>query len=96
MVVPWLSPREAVFLANLERSIRKEDFRAIADACEQLPSNDLALENPKIRSFLGQAYSALGGNYREKARESFKHAADLGFYDVFMMRRWFHMEFTSG
>jgi hypothetical protein len=66
MVVPWLSPREAVFLANLERSIRKEDFRAIADACEQLPSNDLALENPKIRSFLGQAYSALGGNYREK------------------------------
>jgi hypothetical protein len=47
-------------------------------------------------TLLGQAYSALGGNYREKARESFKHAAGLGFYDVFMMRRWFHMEFTSG
>ncbi len=91
-----ISPREAGILAGLERSIRKEDFRAITDACEQLPSNDLALENPKIRSLLGQAYSALGGNYREKARESFKHAAGLGFYDVFMMRRWFHMEFTSG
>ncbi|MBR0761564.1 RNA-binding domain-containing protein [Bradyrhizobium japonicum] len=91
-----ISPREATILANLERSIRKEDFRAIADECEQLPSNDLALENPKIRSLLGQAYSALGGNFREKARESFKHAVGLGFYDVFMMRRWFHMEFTSG
>jgi hypothetical protein len=91
-----LSPREASILVNLERSIRKEDFRAISDLCEKLPSGDLALENPKIRSLLGQAYSALGGNYREKARESFKHAEGLGFYDVFMMRRWFHMEFTSG
>ena len=90
------SPREAGILVNLERSIRKEDFRAITDLCEKLASNDLALENPKIRSLLGQAYSALGGNYREKARESFKHAEGLGFYDVFMMRRWFHMEFTSG
>ena len=90
------SPREAAILVNLERSIRREDFRAITDLCESLPSNDLALENPKIRSLLGQAYSALGGNYREKARESFKHAEGLGFYDVFMMRRWFHMEFTSG
>jgi hypothetical protein len=91
-----ISSREAAILSSLERNIRKEDFRAIVDACEQLPSNDLALENPKIRSLLGQAYSALGPNYREKARESFKCAEGLGFYDAFMMRKWFHMEFTSG
>jgi hypothetical protein len=91
-----ISPREAGILASLERSIRKEDFRAITDLCEQLPNNDLALENPRIRCLLGQGYSMLGGNYREKARESFKHAEGLGFYDAFMMRRWFYMEFTSG
>ncbi len=91
-----VSPREAMIIANLERNIRRENYRAVTDSCEQLPSNDLALENPKIRSLLGQAYSGLGANYREKARELFKHAEGLGFYDVFMMRRWFHMEFTSG
>jgi hypothetical protein len=91
-----VGPREAGLIVNMERLIRSRDFGAVVTMREQLRSDDLALENPTIRSLLGQAYSELGGHSWEKARECFKHAEGLGYRDVFMMRRWFHLEFTSG
>jgi hypothetical protein len=91
-----VGPREAGLIVNMERLIRSRSFSAVAAMGEQLKSDDLALENPKIRSLLGQAYSELGGHSWAKARECFKHAEGLGHRDVFMMRRWFHLEFTSG
>jgi len=91
-----VGPREAGLIVNMERLIRSTEFGAVVAMGEQLRSDDLALENPKIRSLLGQAYAELGGHSWEKARECFKHAEGLGYRDLFMMRRWFHLEFMSG
>ena len=60
-----------------------------------LSPDDLARENPKIRALVGRALSQLDARHREKARENFKHAEGLGFHDIFMMRSWYHLEFTS-
>lgn len=91
-----VGPREAGLIVNMERLTRSREFGAVVAMGEQLRSDDLALENPKIRSLLGRAYAELGGHSWEKARECFKHAEGLGYRDVFMMRSWFHLEFMSG
>jgi hypothetical protein len=91
-----ISPKESELIATLERLIRQQDYYEMVKLWEAVPSDDLAHENPKIRSLLGQAYGGLGSHHREKARECFKHAEGMGYFDVFMMRRWYHLEFTSG
>jgi hypothetical protein len=80
----------------MQRLIRQKDFSDVVRIAEQMPAHDVALDNPKLRSLLGQAYKELGSDFREKARECFKHAEALGYLDIFMLRRWFHMEFMSG
>lgn len=91
-----MSPREAAILVTLERAIRKRDYALITSTCEAIPTGDVALENPKIRAIMGRAYTALGPDYREQARQCFRHAEGLKYLDVFMLRSWFFMEFTSG
>ena len=91
-----MSPREAAILVTLEAAIRKRDYVSIADMCEAIPNGDLAMENPRIRAIMGRAYVSLGKDYREKARQCFRHAEGLQYLDVPMLRSWFFMEFTSG
>ena len=90
-----MSPREAA-MRTLEAAIRKRDYVSIADMCEAIPNGDLAMENPRIRAIMGRAYVSLGKDYREKARQCFRHAEGLQYLDVPMLRSWFFMEFTSG
>ncbi|MCP3462136.1 RNA-binding domain-containing protein [Bradyrhizobium sp. CCGUVB23] len=91
-----MSPREAAIFVTLERMVRKRDHVNIANICEAIPSGDLALENPRIRAIMGRAYSSLGPDYREKARQCFRHAESLKYLDIFMLRSWFHLEVNSG
>lgn len=91
-----MSPHEGAIYVTVERMIRKKDFVSVANTCESIPVGDLALENPRIRAILGRAYSALGPDYREKARQCFRHAEGLKYVDIFMLRSWFHLEITSG
>jgi ribosomal protein S8 len=91
-----VSAREAILITSMERLIRQRSFERISGMYEMIPPLDLARENPKIRSLVGQAFAQMDGKYRETARECFKHAEGLGFRDVYMMRSWFYLEFTSG
>jgi AAA ATPase domain len=90
------TPEEAAVIVSMEALIRRKSFQEIVNIGENFPRHAAVLVNPKVRSLLGQAYSELGPNFREKARECFKHAEGLGHRDVFMMRRWFNMELYSG
>jgi tetratricopeptide (TPR) repeat protein len=91
-----LSFGEAALIFAMERSIRQGNYSGVIRSAEQVAANHLALQNPKVKALLGQAYKELGKDYREKARECFNDAESLGYLDIFMMRRWFHMEFLSG
>ncbi|MCZ8261160.1 MAG: hypothetical protein O9333_13640 [Beijerinckiaceae bacterium] len=90
------TPEEAAVIVSMETLIRRKSFQDIVDIGENFPKHAAVLVNPKVQSLLGQAYSELGSDLREKARECFKHAEGLGHRDVFMMRRWFNMELNSG
>jgi hypothetical protein len=90
------TPEEAAVIVKMQQLIVNEQYEAIVSIADSLPKEDPVLLNPKIRSLLGQAYSELGPNNRQKARECFQHAEGLGYRDPFMMRRWFNMELMSG
>ncbi len=45
---------------------------------------------------MGRAYAALGADYREQARQCFRHAEGLKYLDIFMLRSGFYLEITSG
>lgn len=62
----------------------------------QYEKNDPILANPKIQSLIAAAYCELRAEYREAARDHFKAAEAVGFHDVKMMRKWFHLELMSG
>jgi hypothetical protein len=76
-------------LYDLVRTKRWEEVRLVGD---NIPSDDVRLANPQIRSFLGQAYAAAGGASAEKAREHFRAAEGMGAKDVHMMRSWYYLE----
>ena len=90
------TPREAAIIVNLEKLIRRRKFEEIITVAQNFPKDDPILVNPKICSFIGQAYSEMDPQYREKAREFFRAARSVKLYDVFMMRRWYYMELMSG
>lgn len=90
------SPREAALIVNLERCLREKNAGQAIHLVDDVKPGDPIMENPKIRALMGQAYAELGPDYREQARECFRHAEGVGYSDVFMMRRWFYMEFSSG
>ncbi len=90
------SPEEAAIIVRMDRLLRLSDFEEIVSIADSLGKSNTILVNPRIKSFVGSAYSALGSDYREKAREWFRGAEGLGFRDVFMMRRWYNMELRSG
>jgi hypothetical protein len=90
------NPEDAVTIVAMDAYIRNGKLEALVALGEKLPKGSPVLMNPRVRSLMGQAYSELGPNYRERARECFKHAEGLGFIDTFMMRRWFNMEMQSG
>lgn len=90
------SPQERAMLVSMNSLIRLGKFDEIIAIGESLSASDPIFVNPDIRSLLGQAYAEAGSDYREKARQCFKHSEGLGYRDVFMMRRWFHLEVNSG
>jgi len=87
--------REAAVIVSMKVLIRQKKFGEIVNLTNEIPARDPILLNPKIQSLLGQAHSELGFDFRERARECFKHAKGLGYKDGLMMRRWFHMEQNS-
>ena len=87
---------EAAVIATMESLIKTKSYENVTRVAERYASHDQVIVNPKVQSLLGQAYSELGPEMREKARTCFKHAEGLGYRDIFMMRRWFNMELYSG
>ncbi|AKI02677.1 AAA ATPase domain [Hoeflea sp. IMCC20628] len=87
---------EAAVIASMESLIKTKSYGDVARIAEKYAPHDPVMVNPKVQSLLGQAYSELGPEMREKARHCFKHAEGLGYRDIFMMRRWFNMELFSG
>lgn len=90
------TPEEAAVIVAMGRLIREAKFEEIAALAEARSKDDPVMVNPQVRSLLGQAYSELGADYRERARECFKFAEGIGYVDPFMMRRWYNMEALSG
>jgi hypothetical protein len=90
------TPEEAAIIVNLEKLIRRKKFDEIIAIAQNFPKDNPILVNAKICSLVGQAYSESDPQYREKAREFFRKAESVKFYDVFMMRHWYHMELMSG
>ena len=78
-----LSPEEAAVIIRMERLIRQQNFHGITDIEKAFSRHDPVLANPRVRSLVGQAYSALGSDFREEARGWFKAADGLGYRDVF-------------
>jgi hypothetical protein len=93
---PKISPKEAATIVSMERHIKTGNFGEIVAIGKSFSREDPVLVNPKVRAWLGQAYAELGPDCREQAREWFRAAEGLSYRDVFMMRRWFNMEFRSG
>ncbi|MFF9385862.1 hypothetical protein ACF1A3_35940, partial [Streptomyces globisporus] len=91
-----IAPGDAAKISRLERQIRSRQYEAIVKYCEALDDDDKFLIIPRVRSLLGQAYSELGIDNREKARQWFRAAEGLNYVDIFMMRRWYNMELHSG
>jgi dsDNA-binding SOS-regulon protein len=87
---------EAAIIASMESLIKTNSYEDIVRISEKFTPHDPVMMNPKVQSLLGQAYSEMGVETREKARSCFKHAEGLGYRDIFMMRRWFNMEHYSG
>ncbi|MEI5666909.1 RNA-binding domain-containing protein [Bosea sp. CCNWLW174] len=90
------TPEEAAVISSMSVLIRQRKFIQIAQIGEGRSQSDPVLLNPRVQSLLGQAYSELGPDYREKARECFRHAEGLAYRDGYMMRRWYNMELASG
>ncbi|WP_312608581.1 AAA family ATPase [Agrobacterium pusense] len=88
--------QEAAVIASMESLIKTKSYEEVIRISQQYSPNDTVMLNPKVQSLLGQAYSELSPEFREKARSCFKHAEGLGYRDIFMMRRWFNMEHHSG
>ncbi|RMB51777.1 hypothetical protein C8J44_2800 [Sphingomonas sp. PP-CE-3A-406] len=90
------TPEEAALIVRLDRLIRKHDFSAMADVAQSISQHDPVMANPRIRGLIGQAYAELGGPRREQARECFRAAEALNYFDIYMMRAWYHLEYQSG
>jgi hypothetical protein len=90
------TPEESATIVRMKRLILTERYEEVVTIGESLSPHDPILANPKIRAFLGQAYSNAGGTYREKARECFRAAEAMNYRDIYMMRAWYQMELRSG
>ncbi|WP_193178043.1 hypothetical protein [Oricola nitratireducens] len=91
-----VSREEAAVIASMESLIKTKSYEEIVRVAANYSQHDPVAVNPRVQSLLGQAYSELGSDFRERARSCFKHAEGLGYRDIFMMRRWFNMEHYSG
>ena len=60
------NPREAALIATMNADIWRKEFQKVVSFGEGLPAGDLALENPRIKSLLGYAYTQLGRTYWER------------------------------
>lgn len=87
---------EAALIVRLDRLIRSGSFQAISDLAQTISQHDPVMANPRVRGLIGQAYAQLGGPKREQARECFRAAEALNYFDIYMMRAWFHLEYQSG
>lgn len=90
------SAEERALIVKLRNLIRGGRYSEMIATRDQYSPSDSVLLNPEVQSLVGQAFAELGPDFREHARQCFKHAEGLGYRDGFMMRRWFHMEFQSG
>jgi hypothetical protein len=86
------TPEESALIVQLDRHVRTQRYRDAVDTFERLGRNDPVITNQRVQGLVGQAYARLGPDYRTKARECFKAASSLGYFDVFMARAWFHVE----
>lgn len=89
------TPEESALIVQLDRLIKGNAYRDAVDIYEGRDKRDPVLTNQKVQALVGQAYSRLGPDYRTKARESFKAAYDLKYFDIFMARAWFFVENSS-
>ena len=89
------TPEESALIVQLDRLIKSHSFRDAVDIFEGRDKRDPVLTNQKVQALIGQAYSRMGADYRTKARESFKAAYDLKYFDIFMARAWFFVENSS-
>lgn len=87
-----MSPEEAALIVQLDRLVRAQKFQDAVDLYESRNRSDPVITNHKVQGLIGQSYANLGPDYRTKARECFKSATSLGYFDVFMARSWFHLE----
>lgn len=90
------TPAESALIVRMERLAREARASDMVSLVRSLAPEDPVLANPKILALTGQAYSRLGPNCREEAREAFRAAEAMGFRDIFMMRSWYSMELSSG
>jgi hypothetical protein len=90
------TPEESAAIVAVERFIRQGQYQRVIDWVRGRTADDPILVNPRIQSLVGQAWSALGPEFRENARSSFKAAESVNFRDVYMMRRWYFLELDSG
>lgn len=90
------TPEESALIIQLERLAKSKKFSDMVRVMENIKAGDPVLENPRIRALLGQAYYGLGPDFREKARECFKHAEGVSYRDAYMMRSWYFLEVYSG
>ncbi|PCK77484.1 hypothetical protein [Rhizobium sophoriradicis] len=88
------TPEVAAVLSNLQVMIREKRYDDMRKLGESFSINDVVLANPRVLALLGQANAELGPDYKEKARAYFRQAEGIGYHDIFMMRRWYNMEFT--
>lgn len=90
------TPEESSLIVRMERMARAGKMADIVSLAQSIAPEDPVLANPKVLSLTGQAYSYLGPNFFEKARECFRAAEAMGFRDIYAMRAWYLMEFNTG
>lgn len=88
--------KESALIVQMDRMAREGRMSDIVTLYQSHSPEDPVLANPKVLALAGQAYSWMGPNSREQARECFRAAEAMNYRDIFMMRCWYAMETASG
>lgn len=91
------TPAESSMIVRMERMLAAFDYAGVLNLAASIRSEDPVLANPQVQASIGIAGANSGNNLdRDKARESFRAAFAMKYFDVKMMRAWFHLERNSG
>ena len=90
------NPRDAAVIFTMKSMLRQGAFEKVTLLANTFSKDDSVMANPKVNALIGQARSELGPSFREDARLAFRLAESMAYRDVFMLRSWFNLEFSSG